>query len=71
MKKVLKWIKGLFANRLLFVIKRNAKNEWQFNIIAGNGECLAHSEGYKNKTDCYKAIILLKKKSRMAHIVER
>ena len=39
-----------------FVISRRADNEFQFKLIAGNGQTILTSEGYKVKFNCQKGI---------------
>ncbi len=41
------------------IIKSKRTGQWYFRIIAKNGEKVAHSEGYKNKKDCMKTVVLL------------
>lgn len=36
------------------------ESEWFFNIVGGNGETMASSEGYKNKRDCLHTIDVIK-----------
>ncbi len=43
-----------------FEVYTDAKDEFRFRLLAGNGEVIAVGEGYKNKSDCLKAIQLLK-----------
>ena len=44
-----------------FRISRNSRGEFYFEIqAAGNYETLATSEGYRSKSDCERAIALIK-----------
>jgi uncharacterized protein YegP (UPF0339 family) len=36
-----------------------SKNEWRFHLLAASGRILCHSEGYKRKRDCLRAIGLV------------
>ena len=37
-----------------FEVYKDTKNEWRFRLIAGNGEIIAVSEGYKTKQGAHK-----------------
>ena len=37
------------------------KRQWYFRIKGENGEIVAQSEGYKNRTDCISTVHLLKR----------
>lgn len=43
-----------------FDLKR-VGNQWFFHVVASNGNVLAHSESYKRKSDCLKAIRAVKR----------
>ena len=38
------------------VIYRDTAGEWRFRFVAGNGQIVAASEGYKSKRACLKGI---------------
>lgn len=44
-----------------FVIKKDAKGEFRFNLKAGNGEIILVSEGYTTKANCENGIESVKK----------
>jgi uncharacterized protein YegP (UPF0339 family) len=46
-----------------FVIKTRANGEYQFNLLAGNGQNILASEGYKTKASCINGIESVKKNS--------
>lgn len=46
-----------------FVIKTRANGEYQFNLLAGNGQNILASEGYKTKVSCLNGIESVKKNS--------
>lgn len=46
-----------------FVIKTRANGEYQFNLLAGNGQNILASEGYKTKASCLNGIESVKKNS--------
>ena len=39
---------------------KDAKGEWRFNVMAGNHEIVACSEGYHNKQDALDTVKLLR-----------
>ena len=39
---------------------KNKAGEWFFNIVGGNGETMASSEGYNNKKDCLHTVDVIK-----------
>lgn len=39
-----------------FVIKKDRRGEFRFNLVAKNGEVIARSEGYKTVQGCEKEI---------------
>ena len=44
---------------------RDSRNEWRWRLRAANGKAIANSgEGYVNKSDCRRAIDLVKSSSR-------
>lgn len=51
-------------------IFKSTSGQWYFHIIATNGEIVASSEGYRNKTDCLKTAKFLRFKLIFAKIVE-
>ena len=53
-----------------FVVKKDARGEYRFNLKAGNGEIIASSEGYKSKSGCLNGIESVKKNAPDAKIVE-
>lgn len=46
-----------------FVIKKRTNGEFQFNLLAGNGQNILVSEGYKTKASCNNGIESVKKNS--------
>ncbi|MCS6933669.1 MAG: YegP family protein [Chitinophagales bacterium] len=46
-----------------FVIKTRANGEYQFNLLAGNGQNILASEGYSSKASCLNGIESVKKNS--------
>ena len=52
------------ANALTFQVFRDAKGEWRWRLLAGNGRRIAGSgEGYRSRAACLAAINLVKKSS--------
>lgn len=44
-----------------FEIYRDKADEWRWRLLAANGRTIADSgEGYKNYTDCWDAVFLLR-----------
>jgi uncharacterized protein YegP (UPF0339 family) len=39
-----------------FEIFKGKDGQWYFHLKAKNNKIIAHSEGYRNKKSCYKAI---------------
>lgn len=39
-----------------FVMKTRSDGQWMFNLVAGNGEVVATSEGYHNREDALHTI---------------
>ena len=46
-----------------FVITKRTNGEFQFNLIAGNGQVILSSEGYATKTTCENGIESVRKNS--------
>jgi uncharacterized protein YegP (UPF0339 family) len=46
-----------------FVVKTRANGEFQFNLLAGNGQSILASEGYSTKSACLNGIESVKKNS--------
>jgi len=46
-----------------FVILKRANGEFQFNLVAGNGQVILTSEGYAAKSSCENGIESVKKNS--------
>jgi uncharacterized protein YegP (UPF0339 family) len=44
-----------------FVISKRKNDEYQFNLLAGNGQSILHSEGYTTKAACLNGIDSVKK----------
>ena len=44
-----------------FVMKTRKNGEFQFNLLAGNGQSILHSEGYTTKSACENGIESVKK----------
>jgi uncharacterized protein YegP (UPF0339 family) len=52
------------ASGLAFQVLKDAKGEWRWRLIAGNGKRIAGSgEGYRSKVACLAAIELVKQSS--------
>lgn len=49
---------------------RMRRPQWQFRIVADNGETLATSEGYNNRTDAEDAVRLIWNDAGSAKIVQ-
>ena len=52
-----------------FVIKKNKKGEFYFNLVAENGEIVATSEGYKTRQGAYNGINAVRRCA-VARVVE-
>lgn len=46
-----------------FSLSKRSNGEFQFNLIAGNGEKILHSEGYSGKDGCLNGIESVRKNS--------
>lgn len=46
-----------------FQISKRSNGEFQFNLVAGNGEKILHSEGYTGKDGCLNGIESVRKNS--------
>ncbi|WP_316829467.1 DUF1508 domain-containing protein [Pedobacter aquatilis] len=46
-----------------FVISKRTNGEFQFNLVAGNGQTILSSEGYSAKTSCENGIESVRKNS--------
>ncbi len=46
-----------------FVITKRTNGEYQFNLKAGNGQSILHSEGYSTKTNCINGVESVRKNS--------
>lgn len=46
-----------------FTISKRKDGEYQFNLVAGNGEKILHSEGYTGKDGCLNGIESVRKNS--------
>lgn len=44
--------------------------EWRWRLKAANGEIVASGEGYKNKIDCLKAVVLVKNTTASTPVTE-
>ena len=53
-----------------FVIKKDKRGEFRFNLKAGNGEIIATSEGYTTKAGCKNGIESVKKNAPIADVVD-
>ena len=53
-----------------FVIKKDKRGEFRFNLKAGNGEIIATSEGYTTKAGCKNGIESVKKNAPKAEVVD-
>lgn len=53
-----------------FVIKKDKRGEFRFNLKAGNGEIIATSEGYTTKASCKNGIESVKKNAPKAEVVD-
>ncbi len=54
-----------------FVITTRANGEFQFNLVAGNGQTILSSEGYVNKANCENGIASVRKNSQEDSRFER
>lgn len=50
-----------------FVIKTRKDGEVQFNLLAGNGQIILSSEGYKTKASCLNGIESVRKNAAAGH----
>jgi uncharacterized protein YegP (UPF0339 family) len=55
---------------LRFELYRNLKGDHYFRIVAGNGETIAQSEGYKHRADCEHTVKLIQAKAPIAQVVD-
>lgn len=46
-----------------FTVKTDAKGEFRFNLVAGNGQVILSSEGYAQKASCMNGIESVRKNS--------
>ena len=54
-----------------FVVYKDKIGEWRWRFIANNGKIIADSgEGYKNKSECYDGINILREQIHSAKIEE-
>lgn len=53
-----------------FVIKKDKKGQFRFNLKAGNGEIIATSESYTTKAGCKNGIASVQKNAPIAEIVD-
>ena len=53
-----------------FKIKQNPREEFFWELVAGNGELICASEAYRSKESAVKAINLVKLESGRAEIVD-
>ena len=53
-----------------FVIKKDKRGEFRFNLVASNGEVIATSEGYKAKAGAMNGIESVKKNAPVANVVD-
>jgi len=51
------------------IIKSKRNGQWYFRIVASNGKKISHSEGYKNRADCLKTVVLLQKYLASAKVI--
>lgn len=54
-----------------FVITKRANGEFQFNLVAGNGQTILTSEGYATKSSCENGIESVRKNSQNDSNFER
>jgi len=50
------------------VFKGKGKQKWRFRIICGNGQILAHSEGYSRRENALGAIRSIKSSAEFAEV---
>ena len=53
-----------------FVVFKDKKNEWRFNLKAGNGRVIAVSEGYKKKEGAINGAVSVMLNAEKAMIVD-
>lgn len=53
-----------------FYISKAKNKEWFFKLVAKNGNTLFHSETYKRKASCFKAIASLKIQLPLAVVID-
>jgi uncharacterized protein YegP (UPF0339 family) len=53
-----------------FVVKKDAKGQFRFNLVANNGEIIATSESYKAKPAALKTIASIQKGAATAKVVD-
>jgi hypothetical protein len=56
------------AGRAKFIIFKDKKGEFRFNLKAPNGEIIATSEGYTTKDSCKNGIESVKKNAPIAEV---
>ena len=54
-----------------FVIRRNKAGEFFWQVVGGNGEVMAFSQGMTRKQSCMDSIASIQKNARDAEIVDR
>lgn len=53
-----------------FIVKKRKDGQWMFNLIAGNGQVIATSEGYTTKRNCLKGIKSVRRNALTSPVVE-
>jgi uncharacterized protein YegP (UPF0339 family) len=54
-----------------FVIRKNKSGEFYWQVVGGNGEVMAFSQGMSRKQSCMDSIASIKKNAGGADIVDR
>jgi len=54
-----------------FVVRKNKAGEFYYQIVGGNGEVMAHSQGMSRKQSCLDSIESLKKNAGGAEVVDK
>lgn len=54
-----------------FVIRKNKGGEFFWQVVGGNGEVMAHSQGMSRRESCVSSIESIKKNAADAEIVDK
>jgi uncharacterized protein YegP (UPF0339 family) len=54
-----------------FVVRKNKKGEFYWQVVGGNGEVMAFSQGMSRKQSCLDSIESIQQNARNAEVVDR